>query len=399
MRRLALGISVVGAVIVGLVLLRPVLLSSGDRGRRLLPHVRGGRPGPHHRDGYRRAARGMALPRWHRAGERADRRRAQSLWPGDGRDGCRHGPARPSGPGRLQDRVRRAESLRGVRTASRDPVATCDSGSLVRMESGTRAVAMVAGGLAFAAGAQPQHTGLNGWLSYPVSTWTAAFSIFGVVALTLWLARLAAARGLGRRRARRPALGRDRGCQQLPVRADLPGVAADLAGARPAAGVRPRAPGGRPTGQVVAGLGLRRGVRRRPGCQPDAVERRVRRWRLLQRRQPRARADDVPVLRDQCGLEHPGHRSGGGPCPAERRVDPHRRPLDTDPLVGPDGSRPGGDARTRMAWRWPSPDRVRRTAGDAGTSCAVPDGCRPSDRWAGSAPRRSCRCPSGVSRG
>ena len=71
-----------------------------------------------------------------------------------------------------------------------------DSGSLVQMESGTRAVAMVAGGLAFAAGARPQHTGLgNGWLSYPVSTWTAAFSIFGVVALTLWLARLAAARG------------------------------------------------------------------------------------------------------------------------------------------------------------------------------------------------------------
>ena len=65
------------------------------------------------------------------------------------------------------------------------------------MEGRTRAVAMVAGGLAFAAGAQPQIAGPSGggWLSYPVSTWTAGFSIFGVVALTLWLARLAAVRG------------------------------------------------------------------------------------------------------------------------------------------------------------------------------------------------------------
>ena len=70
-----------------------------------------------------------------------------------------------------------------------------DSGSLVQLEGRTRVVVMVAGGLAFAVGAQPQNTGVNGWLSYPVSTWTAGFSIFGVVALTLWLARLAAARG------------------------------------------------------------------------------------------------------------------------------------------------------------------------------------------------------------
>jgi hypothetical protein len=54
---------------------------------------------------------------------------------------------------------------------------------------------MIAGGLAFAAGARPQLVGFNGWLTYPVSTWTAAFSIFGVVALTLWLARLVAVRG------------------------------------------------------------------------------------------------------------------------------------------------------------------------------------------------------------
>ena len=69
--------------------------------------------------------------------------------------------------------------LRAIRWRRRD------SGSLVQMEGRTRGVAMVAGGLAFAAGAQAQNTGVNGWLSYPVSTWTAAFSIFGVVALTL----------------------------------------------------------------------------------------------------------------------------------------------------------------------------------------------------------------------
>lgn len=73
-----------------------------------------------------------------------------------------------------------------------------DTGELERMTSRTRTIAMVAGGLAFAVGAQPQivgNHGWNGWLSYPVSTWTAAFSIFGVVALALWLARLTAARG------------------------------------------------------------------------------------------------------------------------------------------------------------------------------------------------------------
>jgi len=81
--------------------------------------------------------------------------------------------------------------LRAIRWRRRD------SGALVQMEGRTRAVAMVAGGLAFAAGAQPQFAGPSGggWLSYPVSTWTAAFSIFGVVALTLWLARLVAVRG------------------------------------------------------------------------------------------------------------------------------------------------------------------------------------------------------------
>jgi hypothetical protein len=70
-----------------------------------------------------------------------------------------------------------------------------DSGVLVQLGSGIRAVTMITGGLAFAVGAKPQLVGFNGWISYPVSTWTAAFSIFGVVALTLWLARLTAVRG------------------------------------------------------------------------------------------------------------------------------------------------------------------------------------------------------------
>jgi hypothetical protein len=73
-----------------------------------------------------------------------------------------------------------------------------DSGELVRLGVRARTIALTAGGLVFAAGAQPQLVGLhgwNGWLSYPVSTLTAPLSIFGVAALALWLARLSVVRG------------------------------------------------------------------------------------------------------------------------------------------------------------------------------------------------------------
>jgi hypothetical protein len=73
-----------------------------------------------------------------------------------------------------------------------------DSGELVRLAPRHRWLALLAGGLAFAAGAQPQlvgQHGWNGWLSYPVSTLTAPLAIFGVVALALWLARLCVGRG------------------------------------------------------------------------------------------------------------------------------------------------------------------------------------------------------------
>lgn len=73
-----------------------------------------------------------------------------------------------------------------------------DTGALVALDRRTLVAATVAGGLLVAVGAQPQLVGphgWNGWLSYPVSTWTATLSVFGVVALALWLARLAADRG------------------------------------------------------------------------------------------------------------------------------------------------------------------------------------------------------------
>lgn len=72
------------------------------------------------------------------------------------------------------------------------------SGTLVRATGSSLAVLGAVGAMAFAAGAQPQLTGasgLNGWISYPVSTWSAPASVFGVTALVLWLARLSAERG------------------------------------------------------------------------------------------------------------------------------------------------------------------------------------------------------------
>ncbi len=73
-----------------------------------------------------------------------------------------------------------------------------DSGELVRLAGRDRALALIAGALMFAAGAQAQLVGLagfNGWVSYPVSTLTLPLSVFGVVALALWFARLGAERG------------------------------------------------------------------------------------------------------------------------------------------------------------------------------------------------------------
>jgi hypothetical protein len=73
-----------------------------------------------------------------------------------------------------------------------------DSGELVRLGGRGLALALIAGWLMFAAGAQPQVVGLhgfNGWVSYPVSTLTLPLSVFGVVALALWSARLCAERG------------------------------------------------------------------------------------------------------------------------------------------------------------------------------------------------------------
>ena len=195
MRRLALGASVVIAVIVGLVLLRPVLLapvtgddvvwpleSAADPDRTILTEI-------------------AELPAEWRY--RVSMGRANVLTAVERRVSGRAMVETAVATGRPVHQVQGVFKigyaalslfavyalLRAIRWRRRD------SGSLVQMDGRTRAVAMITGGLAFAAGAQPQHTGLNGWLSYPVSTWTAAFSIFGVVALMLWLARLAAVRG------------------------------------------------------------------------------------------------------------------------------------------------------------------------------------------------------------
>ena len=207
MRRLTLGISIAGAVIVGLVLLRPVLLSpvtADDVYHSLFSAA----------DPDRTIGTDIAeLPQTWR--QRLDIGRVNVLTAVERRSAGRAVVEAAVATGRPVNQVLgifkiwyAALSLFAVYALLRAiRWRRADSGSLVRMESGTRTVAMLAGGLAFAAGAQAQHTGvnspgttsvvkeLNGWLAYPVSTWTAALSIFGVVALTLWLARLAAARG------------------------------------------------------------------------------------------------------------------------------------------------------------------------------------------------------------
>jgi hypothetical protein len=198
MRRLALGSSVAGAVIVGLVLLRPVLLgpvtgddvyyalnAAADPDRTVLTEIAELPQEWRHRVAHGRVNVLTAVER--RTSGRAMVETAVAT-------------GRPAHQVLAVFRIGYAALslfavyalLRAIRWRRRD------SGSLVQLESRTRWLAMVAGGLAFAVGAQPQLAGLhglNGWLSYPVSTWTAAFSILGVVALTLWLARLAAARG------------------------------------------------------------------------------------------------------------------------------------------------------------------------------------------------------------
>jgi hypothetical protein len=66
-------------------------------------------------------------------------------------------------------------------------------GALVRLSGGTVLLCTLAGGVAFAVGSQPQilgHNGRNAWVNYPTHTYGAVVSIFGVVALVLWLTRL-----------------------------------------------------------------------------------------------------------------------------------------------------------------------------------------------------------------
>ncbi len=66
-------------------------------------------------------------------------------------------------------------------------------GALVRLSGGTVLLCTLAGGVLFAVGSQPQflaNNGRNAWVNYPTSTYGAVVSIFGVVALMLWLTRL-----------------------------------------------------------------------------------------------------------------------------------------------------------------------------------------------------------------
>ena len=182
-----------------------------------------------------------------------------------------------------------------------------------------------------------------------MSTWTAAFSIFGVVALTLWLARLAAARGtvvavpaalllavIGvvsnfRYELTFPALPLTLLALVLVPVSDLEHKAAGrrakwLLGSAYAVG-------------FVAVLVANR-MTLRPRCAPVAG--------ALFRRQRRARAGDGPDLRVQCRLQHPGDRSRNGPSPAEPAVGAHRRHLDPDAVVGPDGA--GAGCELALVW-------------------------------------------------
>jgi hypothetical protein len=70
-------------------------------------------------------------------------------------------------------------------------------GVLLRASRQTVILCTLAGGVLFALGSQSQfleRNGRNGWVSYPTLTYGAVVSIFGVVALVLWLTRLYAER-------------------------------------------------------------------------------------------------------------------------------------------------------------------------------------------------------------
>lgn len=67
-------------------------------------------------------------------------------------------------------------------------------GTLVRASRRSLALAGVAGAIATAAGAQAHVPSRNGWTAYPVSTYGAVITIFGSIALLLWLSRLVAER-------------------------------------------------------------------------------------------------------------------------------------------------------------------------------------------------------------
>lgn len=67
-------------------------------------------------------------------------------------------------------------------------------GQLVRIPSSTLVLAMVAGTLALAVGAQVHGAQRNGWTAYPVSTYGVVITAFGSIALLLWLTRLVAER-------------------------------------------------------------------------------------------------------------------------------------------------------------------------------------------------------------
>ena len=99
-----------------------------------------------------------------------------------------------------------------------------DSGFLVRMESGTRTIAMVAGGLAFAAGAQAQHTGGTGGHGGEGAQRLARLPRVDVDRGILHL-RGGGTDAVARAPGRGPGLGRRRACRPAP---DPIGVASNF---------------------------------------------------------------------------------------------------------------------------------------------------------------------------
>ncbi|MGH8835601.1 MAG: hypothetical protein ACRDWG_11510 [Actinomycetes bacterium] len=77
-------------------------------------------------------------------------------------------------------------------------------GTLVRASRRTLVLVTVGGVLTVAIGVQAQVQERNGWTAYPVSTYGAVISIFGTIALLLWLTRLVAS---GSRRITIAAVG------------------------------------------------------------------------------------------------------------------------------------------------------------------------------------------------